>query len=538
MILPPTIPIIFLFLGALAIGAGDLARLHHPTGIMVITSALALVAVLTLRDALPFTQVVAAWQPISVFTVPISFRVDQTAWILALGLMLVLNATALTWIGFPGRHLAAPRALSLLLTAAALAGVFASNLLTLALAWGVLDIIFVCALLLRSGAGVGRRAALAIVLNAASTLCVWVAALLIENQNGSLYWHLFNAQEAPRAWLIAAAVIRVGLYPFHQWLPVELGNEPDRAVLLFAVPSAAGLALLVRMAIAQALPTASIVPLLAVLSMVIGAVLAWRSVEPRGGLPYVALSMSGFAVMNATLGGAPGVLTAATLNWMFVTVSLFIARGLDRRMPFWSIGVLIAGLSLAGLPGTLGFAVQQPMIAGLIATQQWAVLLISLTAEAILIAAITGLILSETSAGTPKTTVRKVAFGIAVALGAAPLVLFALDPALIPGLPSISVLLGGLNALGWLAFVAPIIGGALLVRRARHLSFGTAFGVPPMWSGVLRLEWLSTFVFYVAEWLTIILRRLAGVIEGEGGLLWTVVIIVIVVAIYTGTVQH
>ena len=170
MILPPTIPIIFLFLGALAIGAGDLARLRHPTAIMVISSALALVAVLTLQSALPVTQVVAAWQPVSVFTVPISFRVDQTAWILAVGLMLVLNATALTWIGFPGRHWSAPRALSLLLAAAALAGVFASNLLTLALAWGVLDIVFVSALLVRSGAGVGRRAALAIVLNAASTL--------------------------------------------------------------------------------------------------------------------------------------------------------------------------------------------------------------------------------------------------------------------------------------------------------------------------------------------------------------------------------
>ena len=88
--------------------------------------------------------------------------------------------------------------------AAALGGIFASNLLTLAVAWGLLDLAFVVALLVRGGSEVGRRAALAIVVNTASTVCVWIAALLIENQQGSLYWHLFNAPEDARAWLMAA----------------------------------------------------------------------------------------------------------------------------------------------------------------------------------------------------------------------------------------------------------------------------------------------------------------------------------------------
>src|SRR5512135_152446 len=293
MTLPPGIPILFLILGALAIGASELARLRRPTVILIITTLLSLAALWTLRGATPVTEIIAAWQPISVFTVPLSFRVDQVAWLLALGLLLVLLTTALTWGAYPGQHRPGPRAVALLLTAAALGGIFASNLLTLAVAWGLLDLAFIAALLVRGGSEVGRRAALAIVVNTASTLCVWIAALLIENQQGSLYWHLFNAPENARAWLMAAAVLRVGLYPFHQWLPVELGKEPDRAVVIFIVPTVSGLALWVRMAIAQALPEDSIVPVLAMLSLITGSVLAWRSSQPRNGLPFITLCLTG-----------------------------------------------------------------------------------------------------------------------------------------------------------------------------------------------------------------------------------------------------
>src|SRR5512139_1139053 len=386
MTLPPAIPIIFLILGALAIGASELAQLRRPTVILIITTLLSLAALWTTRGDLPVTQVIAAWQPLSVFTVPLSFRVDETAWLLALGLLLVLLTTALTWGAYPGQHRPGPRAVALLLVAAALAGIFASNLLTLAVAWGLLDLAFVAALLVRGGSEVGRRAALAIVVNTASTVCVWIAALLIENQQGSLYWHLFNAPEDARAWLMAAAVLRVGLYPFHQWMPVELGKEPDRAVIIFIMPTAAGLALWVRMSIARALPQDSIVPALAVLSLIIGAVLAWRSSQPRNGLPFITLCLAGSVSLLAAAGASATQLTAATLNWMFISASLFIARGLDRRQPYWAIGSLIALLSVAALPGTLGFVVQQGVVVDAASHKQWLILVAVALAQIFMIA--------------------------------------------------------------------------------------------------------------------------------------------------------
>lgn len=534
MTLPPAIPIIFLILGALAIGAGELARLRRPTVILIITTLLALSALWTVRHApLPVTQIVAAWQPISVFTVPLSFRVDDTAWLLALGLLVVLLATALAWEAYPGQHRPGSSAVALLLTAAAVSGIFASNLLTLAVAWGLLDLAFVVALLVRGGAEVGRRAALAIVVTTASTICIWIAALLIENQQGSLYWHLFNPREDARAWLMAAAVLRMGLYPFHQWLPVELGTEPDRAAIIFIVPTASGLALWARMALAQALPTESIVPLLAVLSLIVGALLAWRSVQPRGSLPFITLCLTGSVGLLAAGGASAAQLIAATLNWMFISVSLFITRGLDRRQPYWSVGSLIALLSLAALPGTLGFVVQQGVVAAAVAEPQWAILAAVVVAQIGVMAAALRLLLAPATESAPANIARQIVWGLALACGALPLLLLALSENTLPALPSTSELLGQLSPIGLLALFAPLVIGALLAWRGPLIERSASGRGQSVWGHILRLEWLNAALFYLIDRLTVFLRAAAGLFEGEGGLLWTVIVIVVIVVIYT-----
>jgi formate hydrogenlyase subunit 3/multisubunit Na+/H+ antiporter MnhD subunit len=540
MTLPPTIPIIFLVLGALAIGAGELARLRRPTLIMLIAVLLALAALLTMLNAsLPITQIVAAWQPISVFTVPLSFRVDQTAWVLALGLLLTLTAAAFTWGSYPGQRRPAPRAVALLLTAAALAGFFASNLLTLAVAWGMLDLIFVAALLIRGGSEVGQRAALAIVVNTASTVCLWIAALSIENQAGSLYWHLISASEQSRSWLMAAAVLRVGLYPFHQWLPVELGKEADRAVILFIVPTISGLALWARMALVGALPENSIVLGLSVLSVLMGGLLAWRSEQARQGLPFIALGLSGFVGMLAAFNPQPAALaaatlTAATLNWMFVTFSLFVARGLNRRQPYWIVGALIAVLSLSALPGTLGFVVQGSVIQAALADEQWLSLLAVAIAQALLVASALRLMLSDIGEGAPGPWLRKALWIGALVCGAFPLIGFALAPNLIPALPPASELIKEFSLIGWVLLGAALALGGLLAWRGPFFQRGVATSRQAFVGRVLRLEWLNYALFYVIDRLTGLLRAASSVLEGEGGLLWTVILIVIVVVLYTG----
>jgi formate hydrogenlyase subunit 3/multisubunit Na+/H+ antiporter MnhD subunit len=514
---------------------------------MVVAAALALLTGLLVRGDTPVTQIVSDWQPVSVFTAPISFRVDQTAWILGVGLLIAGLATALAWLAFPGESRPAPRALSLLLIAAAVAGVYASNLLTLTMAWGMLDLMFVVALLVRSGPQVGRRAAVAIILNTTSTMCVWIATLLIENGHDSLYWHLVNLPDAPRMWLAAAGVLRMGLYPLHQWLPTDPNREANRSALLYTVPTVAGLALWARLAITHNLPETALVPLLALITAIIGAVLAWQSSRSRAGLPYIALGLSGLAVLDLGVLNSPGTLTAVTLNWLLVTISLFIARSFNRRAPWWSAGGLIAGLAIIGLPGTLGFAARYAMITNLVHAGDWGLLAGGILSEALLIAAASRIVFTPSPAGDdqPIGLLRQVACGAAIISAAAPLILLAFNSALIPGTSSLNNLLSTLEPLTILAWLLPIGVGAVIAWRDLRTPTLVTLATEPsttdseasIWLRLIRLDWLNATFGFVVQRTTTLLRGLASVIEGEGGVIWVIVIVIVGVVLTSGALK-
>ncbi len=548
MTLPPIIPLVLLILGALAVGASDLARLRRPNLVMVAAAALALMAGLAVRADTPLTQIVSDWQPVSVFTAPISFRVDQTAWILGVGLLLTGLATGLSWLAYPGQSRPASRALSLLLIVAALASVYASNLLTLTMAWGLLDMVFVVALLVRSGPQVGRRAAVAIVLNTASTVCVWIATLLIENSHDSLYWHLVNLQSEPRMWLAAAGVLRLGLYPLHQWLPIETSQFTDRSTLLFTVTPMVGLVLWVRLALTHNLPDAPLVPLLGLVSAVVGAVLAWQSHRTRSELPFIALSLIGLAIIDVRVLTTPSTLTTVALTWLLSLTSLFIARGFSRRAMWRSAGAIVAGLTIMGFPGTLGFTARYAMITNLANSGEWAILAGGLLAEALLIATVIRLIFTPGAGGEDQTLglARQGVYGAAILCAGVPLIVLAVNNSLIPGSASLSNMLSNLSPVTALAWLLPIgVGGVIAWRdlqTAAPLAEATGDDLlngaeAPMWLRLMRLDWLNVLFSQLVQRTTDILRGLAGVIEGEGGLIWVVVIVIVGVVLTSGALK-
>jgi hypothetical protein len=272
---------------------------------------------------------------------------------------------------------------------------------------------------------------------------------------------------------------------------------------------------------------------LAVLSLAVGALLAWRSSQPRNGLPFIALCLTGSVGLLVTAGASSAQLTVAALNWMFINVSLFIARGLDRRQPYWSIGSLIALLSLAALPGTLGFVVQQGVVAEVADQEQWLILAAVVFAQIGVISAALRLLLAPAAESAPAQRVRQIAWGLALACGALPLLILALSENVLPALPATTELLDQLSPIGWLALFAPLALGALLAWRGPLIARAPSDGGQSTWGRILRLDWLNTALFYLIDRLTVLLRAAAGLFEGEGGLLWTVIVIVIVVVIYT-----
>ena len=80
----------------------------------------------------------------------------------------------------------------------------------------------------------------------------------------------------------------------------------------------------------------------------------------------------------------------------------------------------IALLSLAALPGTLGFVVQQGIVADAVRQKQWLILLAVVVAQTFAIAAALRLTLSEAIEPAPAQRVRKVVWALALACGALP----------------------------------------------------------------------------------------------------------------------
>jgi hypothetical protein len=198
---------------------------------------------------------------------------------------------------------------------------------------------------------------------------------------------------------------------------------------------------------------------------------------------------------------------------------------------------LIAGLSLAALPGTLGFVVQQGVVAAVIQAKQWPMLLAVVIAQTLTIAAAARFSVAAPTESVPASIWRKTWWGIALALGALPLIVLANFSLVLAELPNVSELLSELSALGVLAIFAPIALGLGLAWRGPVLLRNAAADGTSLWSRVLRLEWLNAVVFYVIDRLTGLLRAVASVLESEGGLLWTVVVIVIIIVVYTGALQ-
>jgi hypothetical protein len=244
---------------------------------------------------------------------------------------------------------------------------------------------------------------------------------------------------------------------------------------------------------------------------------------------------------------SPGTLTAMALSWLFVVISLFIARSFSRRAPWWSMGGIVAGLSIMGVPGTLGFATRYAMITNLIRSGDWLMLAGGILAEALLIAVVIRLVLTPAPTGDdePIGMVRQVAYGAAIISAAAPLILVAVNPAIIPGTPSLSNLLSNVDVMTVLAWLLPVGVGAIIAWRSVH-----AITVPAdtaqldvtdsestVWLRFIRLDWLSMLFAQVVERTTALLRGLAGVIEGEGGLIWVIVIVIVGVVLTSGALK-
>ncbi len=180
--------------------------------------------------------------------------------------------------------------------------------------------------------------------------------------------------------------VKMPIVPLHGWLPLAHVEAPSPiSVLLSGILLKMGAYGLIRAAAtlpaaAQALQ--SWLALLALLSLLYGAVLAWRQTDLKAMIAYSSIShmgvvLLGVAALNsAGLNGALTQMVAHGLvaGLLFLLVGLLYERthtrqladygSLNRRAPRFAVLLVFTLLAAVGLPGSAGFVAELQVLVG------------------------------------------------------------------------------------------------------------------------------------------------------------------------------
>jgi len=209
---------------------------------------------------------------------------------------------------------------------------------------------------------------------------------------------------AALAFLTVGVSLKAALFPLHQWLPNAYAYAPS-AVSAFVAATATKVAVYVLLRfyfsvfgdaqVFARLPMAPMLLLLALAGMFAASTIAIFQTDLKRLFAYSSVGQVGYIVLGLSFDSVSG-LTAAiahlinhgvTKGAAFMLLGIVAAsiggtslarvRGLGRLMPWTSAGIVLAGLSLIGIPGTAGFVTKWYLVlAALEAGQWWLVFLI------------------------------------------------------------------------------------------------------------------------------------------------------------------
>ncbi|MEM6425783.1 MAG: NAD(P)H-quinone oxidoreductase subunit N [Cyanobacteria bacterium P01_H01_bin.119] len=178
--------------------------------------------------------------------------------------------------------------------------------------------------------------------------------------------------------VIAGIAFKIAAVPFHQWTPDVYEGSPTPVVAFLSVGSkAAGFALAIRLLV-TAFPLVSeqwhfVFTALAILSMVLGNVVALAQTSMKRMLAYSSIGQAGFVMIGLIVGTDAGYASMVfyLLIYLFMNlggftcVILFTLRtgtdqiseysGLYQKDPLLTLGLTVCLLSLGGIPPLAGF---------------------------------------------------------------------------------------------------------------------------------------------------------------------------------------
>jgi multicomponent Na+:H+ antiporter subunit A len=537
MLTPLFNPMLVFTLGALLLLLlGSVPRMWGLRLLAIAVAGLALAALAHLGTLLPVEGVASVWRPQAVFGAPLSFEADASSWSLAMVLGATSFLSLLACYAGSNHPPTGNVVLILLGSGVGVMALFATSFVALLVTWGATDIVLSVALA-RHGVKGARRAGLALFSGSLATIALWAAPLLAPAEGASVFIDLAHFTGSAAQLLRIAVVLRLGLVPLHLWRPIDLDTEPAQLIPLLVIPTLLGFDLLTHLpTLTAGLP--SILFALSALTALVGGFVAWSETDERLSLAGVMVAQTGLAVLAVVNAGqqAVAIVIAAAIAWALGITLFALPPGWSGRYFWRGLPSLLALLSLLGLPSTLGFVARFTVYNGLEADVL--ALAVALLGEIFLVAAMIRLWFWAEPRPLPGRLLEA-PYLLVFGLAAAALFWLGLSPDLFVGrgqdtaLPGLSELLEQGSVAGWAGWALPLIAGLILFLVGEGLRQRLEGG----WRGLgalLKLEWVYGLFYLFLRQLAHLMRGVSSVVEGEGALLWTMVILLIVLLYLNG----
>jgi multicomponent Na+:H+ antiporter subunit D len=200
------------------------------------------------------------------------------------------------------------------------------------------------------------------------------------------------------AFITVGVSLKLALYPLHLWLPNAYAYAPS-AVTAFLAATATKVSVYVLLRfyfsvfglhlVAEQLPMKEILLVLSVVAIASASLVALYQTDLKRLFAYSSVAQIGYITLGMSLTSRDGLIAAVVhlFNHGITKGALFLllggvalragrarldsVRGLGRTMPLTSLGIVIAGLSLIGVPGTAGFVSKWYLVLAAIEAGSW-----------------------------------------------------------------------------------------------------------------------------------------------------------------------
>lgn len=513
----PTIPTALLGIGALITW---LARRRQERVLWAITlgaAAAAWVAMLVLGTSLPSSASLSVWRPVELFGSRLELILDPIGWTIGYSAVTLLLGVVMTGAARPGKAGPMARVMMLAYTALALIAIFPGNLLTVATAWALMDGIALALLIGMAEDWESRQGLVARMAVDAVAIVLLVAAAAEDWARGgqaNLAGGLVS--EGGAALLSVSVLLRLGLMPPHFALPPLPGVRRGLGTLLRLLPPAGALCVLGR-GLGEAVPS-NLEPWLraaGIAGVMLGAVRwAWER-DPVVGRRFLVLGLTGVGVLAATL---PGELPQDVFG--IVGALVLLAGGVvslaEIHTPAHRAWLAAGGLLLAGLPGSVGGRLVVSIGTGLSGGEAWWAAAAAGIGVILLAAGSGRAVMATSSAWASGESLVQMLYGgglLLPTLAGLGLGLWTRESFSLAGL-AIFLVAVATSILGvWRVLRSGGAPSGRLVRLLRLADPAPVYRL--LWAGYRRLiRWMGS---------------LTAALDGEGAMLWTYVVLVLVV---------